>query len=297
MFGRSKRREAWAAVATALGGTHHVPSKWWRGDESVTATVAGVEVKLDTYTVSTGKSSQTYTRIAARIAHPPGVKSQCYRQGFWSTIGKLVGMQDVTLGAPAFDAAHVVKAENIAVVRRWWTDATRALMTEVADGRLSTDAEHVKLVGGGRWHDAAKMIAAMKLVGELAARDLYGSEMLQAIGGAFSQPPNDRPRVELDTGARVVVMAEDRDDRMVTSARVYDPLPHAPLELDVVDGRAEASTLPQAAQVHLANVGSGRLSIGNISSFVWTDFETDPDRLRAGAALLGAFTAHDGVYR
>jgi hypothetical protein len=47
----------------------------------------------------------------------------------------------------------------------------------------------------------------------------------------------------------------------------------------------------------VSKVGSGQLSIGNTSAFLWNDFETDPDRLRAGAALLGAFGAHDGVYR
>lgn len=46
MFGRSKRREAWTEVATALGGEHHLPSKWWRGDESITATIDGAVVKL-----------------------------------------------------------------------------------------------------------------------------------------------------------------------------------------------------------------------------------------------------------
>jgi hypothetical protein len=266
MFGKSKRREAWTDVPSELGGNHHTPSRWWRGDEYasepqgeqvplgyITATIDGVDVKLDTYTVSTGKTSQTYTRIAAKIALGPGVKSQCYRQGFWASIGKLVGMQDVTLGSPAFDADHVVKTENVAVVRRWWTDRTRVLMTTVNDGRLTTDADEVKLVAGGRWREVPKMVAAMRLVGQLAARDLYGVAVLQSVGGAFSQPNNDRPRIAIDTGARVVVMAEDRDDQIVMSARVYEPLPHAPVLLEVVDGRAEgASQLPQGAQVHLA---------------------------------------------
>jgi hypothetical protein len=298
MFGKSKRRAAWGEVATALGGTHHLPSKWWRGDEAITATIDGVLVKLDTFTVTTGQSSQTYTRVAAKIALGPGVKSKCYREGFWSTLGKLVGLQDVKLGSPEFDPMYVVKAANVAVVRRWWTDRTRVLMMSVADGRITTDADDVKLVAGGRWREVPKIVAAMKLVGALAARDLYGVAVLQAIGGAFSQPKHDRPRVALDTGARVVVMAEDRDDQLVMGARVADQLPHAPLVLEVVDGRAEASSqLPQGAQVHLVNVGSGRLSIGETSVFLWNDFETDPARLRAGAALLGAFGAHEGVYR
>jgi hypothetical protein len=84
----------------------------------------------------------------------------------------------------------------------------------------------------------------------------------------------------------------------VMSARVYDPIEHEPMTFDVVDGRAELATkLPQAAQVHLARVGSGTLSIGNTSAFLWSDLELDPARLRAGAELLGAISLRGGVYR
>jgi hypothetical protein len=70
------------------------------------------------------------------------------------------------------------------------------------------------------------------------------------------------------------------------------------MTFEVENGRAERATkLPQAAQVHLARVGTGTLSIGNTSAFLWHDLELDPERLRAGAELLGAISAGGGVYR
>ncbi len=70
------------------------------------------------------------------------------------------------------------------------------------------------------------------------------------------------------------------------------------MTLEIVDGHSDHATrLPQGAQVHLANVGSGTLTIGNTSSLIWRDLELDPARLRAGAALLGAISLREGVYR
>ncbi|MDQ3339972.1 MAG: hypothetical protein M4D80_32835 [Myxococcota bacterium] len=298
MFGGRKRRRAiWTEVASELGGTHQLPTKWWRGDENITATVHGVPVKLDVYVVSSGKSSQTYTRVAAAYAHGPGPKMKVSKQGFFSKLGKAIGMQDIPTGDAVFDATFVLKSDNIPIARRLWSDDPRAQALLLADTWITSKPEKLELTGYGRWDDPEKMRSAIELVGVLAATDIYGKVTLEQLG-SVTQPDGERPRAELDTGARVVVMAEDRDDILVMSARVYDPTEHEPMTFDVVDGRAELATkLPQAAQVHLARVGTGTLSIGNTSAFLWSSLELDPERLRAGADLLGAISLRGGVYR
>ena len=298
MFGGRKRRRAvWTHVAAELGGHHQLPTKWWRGDENITATVRGVPVKLDVYVVSTGKSSQTYTRVAAAYAHGPGPKMKVSKQGFFAKLGKAMGMQDIPTGDPVFDQAFVLKSDSIPIARRLWSDEPRDRALPLADTWITSKPERLELTGYGRWDDPVKMRGAIELVGVLAATDIYGAAALAALGNV-TQPAGERPRAELDTGARVVVMAEDRDDQLVMSARVYDPIEHEPLTCEVEAGRAElASKLSQAAQVHLAHVGTGTLSIGNTSAFLWRDLELDPERLRAGAELLGAISASRGVYR
>jgi hypothetical protein len=207
-------------------------------------------------------------------------------------------MQDIPLGDKLFDEAFVLKAENTAVARRLMSEDARERMQWLLGTWITSKPKRIELVGTGRWEDPKLMRNAIELVGVLASTDLYGVAALRAVGDV-TQPEGERPRVVVDTGARVVVMAEDRDDRLVMSARVYEPGEHEPLVLEVIDGRAElAAKLPQGAQLHLARAGSGTLTIGNTLAFHWRELELDPDRLRAGAELLGAIAAGArGVYR
>lgn len=285
-----RRREAWPNAARELGGTHHPQSRWWRNDEHILANVDGATVKLDSYTVSTGKSSATYTRVVAPFVYGPGPKMKVAKRGVFATIGTALGMDDHALGDPVFDDAYVVRGNHAAVLRRLWTPQTRARMMAdaVADTTVTADAEKVTMIGGGRWVDPVPMVEAMRLVGELAARDIYGETVLRTLGPVTHDP---WPRVALDTGVRVVIGAEARDGALVMVARA-DVAADA---FDVVDGKlASDRVLPQAAHVHLARAGTATFADGALA---WRDLELDAERLRAGAALLGALAAGGALYR
>jgi hypothetical protein len=73
---------------------------------------------LDTYTVSTGKSSITYTRMRAPYVNPEGFQFKIYREGLFGSLGKLLGMQDVTVGYPEFDEAFIIKGNNEPQLRK-----------------------------------------------------------------------------------------------------------------------------------------------------------------------------------
>ncbi|MFE3845895.1 DUF3137 domain-containing protein, partial [Thermoplasmatota archaeon] len=51
-------------------------------------------IYLDTYTVSTGKSTITYTRMRAPFINTKKIYFKIYRKGIASNIGKVLGMQD-----------------------------------------------------------------------------------------------------------------------------------------------------------------------------------------------------------
>lgn len=307
MFGGKKRRQAiWTQVALELDGEHHPQSKWWRADECIDAVVNGVDVKLDIYIVSTGKSSHPYTRVTASFAYGPGVKTKVYKQGLLSSIGKALGMRDVALGDAAFDERFIVRAENPAVVRRLWTSkACKLFARRLEDTTVQSDTKTIKVWSAGRWDEAPRMRDAFAMIGELASRDLYGLFALRAIAGATTTSPSgERPCAELDTGVRVVVQAEDHDDHLVMVARAAESLAMEPLVIEVSDGRlvdAERATkLPQAAHAIAHAVGSGTLAIDRANiTFAWRSLELDPARLRAGADLIGAIaaSARGGVYR
>ena len=99
LFGPS-RDEIWQKVAAAVGG-NMTEGGFWSGGSKVTATHGQWSVTLDTYTVSTGKSSVTYTRMRAPYVNPDGFQFTIYRRGIFSDIGKWMGMQDVDIGDAA----------------------------------------------------------------------------------------------------------------------------------------------------------------------------------------------------
>ncbi|MGZ4879106.1 MAG: DUF3137 domain-containing protein [Candidatus Angelobacter sp.] len=109
LFGPSKE-EIWRQFS-AQTGSNYVPGGFWKGDR-VEATHGPWTVVLDTYTVSTGKSSVTYTRMRAPYLTSDGFHFTVYRQGIFSEIGKWFGMQDVTVGYEDFDRDFVIKGND-----------------------------------------------------------------------------------------------------------------------------------------------------------------------------------------
>jgi hypothetical protein len=109
LFGPSKE-EIWRQFA-AQTGSHYVPGGFWKGDK-IEATHDSWTVVLDTFTVSTGKTSVTYTRMRAPYAVADGFHFTVYRQGFFSEIGKWFGMQDVTVGYEDFDRDFIIKGND-----------------------------------------------------------------------------------------------------------------------------------------------------------------------------------------
>ena len=109
LFGPSKE-EIWQQFCAKTGG-NYIAGGFWKGDK-VEATHGQWTVTLDTYTVSTGKSSVTYTRMRAPYVNPDGFRFTIYRRSVFSGIGKWLGMQDVTVGYPEFDDAFIIKGND-----------------------------------------------------------------------------------------------------------------------------------------------------------------------------------------
>jgi hypothetical protein len=122
LFGPSKE-EVWRQLCAEIDA-EYVDGSFWRSGK-VLAQVGQWTLTLDTYTVSSGKHSTTYTRMRAPYVNADGFRFTIYRQGFFTELGKLLGMQDVEIGDPLFDADFVVKG----------TEETK-LRSLLANGRL-----------------------------------------------------------------------------------------------------------------------------------------------------------------
>lgn len=114
LFGPSTE-EIWRQLCTEIGA-QYVEGGFWNGDK-VQATHGPWTITLDTYTVSTGKSSTTYTRMRAPFVDPEGFRFTVYRKGIFSDIGKWFGMQDIEIGDEAFDRDFILKSSEESKLR------------------------------------------------------------------------------------------------------------------------------------------------------------------------------------
>ncbi len=102
VFGDS-HSDVWKQLSDDLG------AKFIKGgffnSSKVEARVKHWDITLDTYTVSTGKTSVTYTRMRAPFVNDDGFRFLIYRKSPFSAVGKLLGMQDVEVGGPELESA------------------------------------------------------------------------------------------------------------------------------------------------------------------------------------------------
>ncbi|MBK1813172.1 DUF3137 domain-containing protein [Clostridium sp. YIM B02505] len=114
LFGPSKK-EIWQQLAREINADY-VYNGIWKGDR-VEAHVDNWTVVLDTYVVSTGKSTITYTRMRAPFVNLDNFYFKIYRSGIFSGIGKMFGMEDINVGYPQFDDAFIIKGNSESKVK------------------------------------------------------------------------------------------------------------------------------------------------------------------------------------
>src|SRR5215213_4527322 len=101
LFGPS-RAEIWSLLAQQIGAEFK-QGDGWTGRSRVDAQVGQWIVTLDTFTVSTGKSTITFTRLRAPYVNRDGFRFTITRAGIFNPIARALGFQDVEVGDPAFD--------------------------------------------------------------------------------------------------------------------------------------------------------------------------------------------------
>jgi hypothetical protein len=119
LFGPSKD-EIWGQLAAQIGGEYE--DGGWLGRDVLRVRVAGWEITIDTFTRSSGKSSQTYTRMRAPFLNKDGLRFTVYRSNLFSGIGKWFGLQDIEVGDPFFDKEFIIKSNAPDKVRRLLAD-------------------------------------------------------------------------------------------------------------------------------------------------------------------------------
>ena len=127
LFGPSQE-ETWTQFANEVGADF-VDGGIFKGKKVVGKHENWV-ITLDTYTVSTGKSSSTYTRIRAPYINKDGFNFKIYKKGMFSNVGKTLGMQDVEIGYPDFDEMFIIKgSDETKLIELFSSDKIRELIS------------------------------------------------------------------------------------------------------------------------------------------------------------------------
>ena len=195
LFGPSKQ-EIWRQFCDQTGGKY-VPARFLKGDK-VEASHGQWTVTLDTYVVSTGKTTITYTRMRAPYVNPDGFTFTIYRKGIFSELGVLLGMQDVTVGYPEFDEAFVIKGSDEQKLRRLFSSQKiRELIGAQPTIRFMVKDDEMKFWGNRGFPEdvdelyfqvtgVIKDVERLKLLYDLFAETL---DELCRIGSAYEKDP------------------------------------------------------------------------------------------------------------
>jgi hypothetical protein len=194
MFGPSKK-EIWRQLSAEIGA-QYVEGGFRKADK-VQVTHGEWTVTLDTYVVSTGKTTVVFTRMRAPYVNPGGFRFTVYRKGLFSGLGKMLGMQDIEIGDGPFDEDFIVKATDEARVRELLSNPKiRELIARqpkihftVKDDEgwfgatfpEGVDELYFQVVG------VIKDVERLKLLYELFAETL---EQLCRMGAAYKQTPD-----------------------------------------------------------------------------------------------------------
>jgi hypothetical protein len=74
-------------------------------------------ITLDVVTEMVGEVAITYTRMRAPYVNPGAFRFTLHRSGFFTPLGKLLGMQDIEIGDAEFDKSFVIKSGDVTKVR------------------------------------------------------------------------------------------------------------------------------------------------------------------------------------
>lgn len=234
--GRLLTEKSWQATATALDGEYvPVGGPWYqRTPMEVRANIKSVRVIADSYVVSTGKSSITYTRVVAKPVHAGVVRLEVHPRTLPSSVGKLFGAQDVDVGRPELEQ-YIIKAGDEQIARAWISPSVARAVVAAAPYWFAIEGGRAKLVRVGLEGDTDRLARAMKAAATFAARGkklaVEWSKLAGALGGTLREEMHlvdhacEGAIMVLRHACEVTISFLRVDDRTVTavSAQRQDP--------------------------------------------------------------------------
>ncbi len=163
---KRKRDAIWRQLAVELGA-EFVESGFFRSS-NVQAHVKDCTVTLDVYSMPSGDSSTTYTRLKAPLQDLQGLQFTLSRKSLVTKLDKALGAKEIATGDAEFDHAFAIRGIDEAKVRALFSNQKirQLLQTEVsATGFLRGNVLDLEVEGDLK--DIARLKSLFEVFGEL----------------------------------------------------------------------------------------------------------------------------------
>jgi len=150
---REKKQSAWRRVADQFG-LRFQPGGWFSKDV-LSGEIDGQDVFVDTFTTSSGKSQQTWTRVQSRYSVASGIKIG--REGVLSGLGKIFKGDDIQIGDSVFDDAMLLRGPERTLRARLDHRSRATVLELLEDSALAVED------GVVRWQKMKTVVEAHEL--------------------------------------------------------------------------------------------------------------------------------------
>ncbi len=160
MINRQKREEAWQKFAAEVGGQFVAGGMF--GSGKVQLTIHGRSAVLDLFTISSGDSSTSYTRIRAPYQQPDGLQFTLARTTLVSKLDNALGAKKIEIGDAEFDQVFTVRGNKEAKIRAAFTNASlRQLLQQQRSTTLRLKDHELILETEGVIRDSERLKSLM----------------------------------------------------------------------------------------------------------------------------------------
>ena len=190
---RPEKRAVWKKFCEIIEADF-VPGRGFTGKDAIKAYHKNWVIVIDTY--KQGKRP-TFTRIRAEYLNADSFYFRIYRRNLFSNINKMLGMQDIEIGYPAFDKDFIIQGNDERKLKMLFNqDHIRKLISWQPSIHLESEVDNDWMIDEDRMGVGLLSFKVMGIITDLERlHDLYDlfAELLNHlchIGSAYEDDPD-----------------------------------------------------------------------------------------------------------
>ena len=159
--------KSWQQAARRLGLSYDPGGLF--GSARIHGMLGPVNARVDTVRRGSGDDQRTYTRYRVAFQRPLSIGLKIRREGFLSGIGKLFGLEDITVGDPGFDSTVHIAGADPGSVRRFLTPSRRLRLHRLLERWPAEIDDHgITVELSGAESDADRLVSVLRHIAEVS---------------------------------------------------------------------------------------------------------------------------------